>query len=65
MLAGYVTYEELKIITGYTDSFLNKLILNGLNVHEADADYKRMDSKIKQTLFSLTEVEEWLKVHIF
>ena len=65
MLAGYVTYDELKIITGYSDAFLNKLILNGLNVHEADATYSRVDSKIKQTLFSLQEVEDWLRVHIF
>lgn len=65
MLAGYVTYEELKIITGYSDKFLNKLIINGLNIHEADLQYKQMNSKIKQMLFNLQEVEDWLKVHIF
>ena len=34
MLAGYITYEELKLITGYSDVILNKLITKGLNFHE-------------------------------
>lgn len=65
MLAGYVTYDELKYITGYSDSFLNKLIIKGLNMHEADLEYKNMSSNIKQMLFSLQEVEDWLRVHVF
>lgn len=70
MIAGYVTYNELKIITGFTDAFLSKLITKGLNLHEVDLEYnnekkpKRPDA-YKQAMFNLQEVEEWLKAHIF
>ena len=70
MLNGYVTYDELKLITGFNDYFLSKLITKGLNLHEADLEYNNLNNtvgrdKYKQTLFNLKEVEEWLKVHIF
>jgi len=65
MLAGYVTYEELKLITGYPDRFLNQLIVNGLNIHEADLNMKQIGGNTKQMLFNLQEVEDWLKVHVF
>lgn len=70
MLAGYITYEELKLITGYSDVILNKLITKGLNFHELDLEYnninkpKRSD-RYKRMLFNLQEVEDWLRVHIF
>lgn len=70
MLNGYITYRELKLLTGYSDVFLSKLIVRGLNLHEADLDYnkqikdKRKD-RYSQTLFNLDEVEQWLKAHIF
>ena len=50
MLAGYVTYEELKLITGYPDRFLNQLIVNGLNIHEADLNMKQIGGNTKQML---------------
>ena len=58
MLNGYVTYDELKLIT------------KGLNLHEADLEYNNLNKPVrsdryKQTLFNLKEVEEWLRVHIF
>ena len=68
MLNGYVTYDELKLITGYNDSFLSKLISKGLNLHEADLDYdvnKPKKTSYKMMLFNLQEVEDWLRVHIF
>ncbi len=65
MLAGYVTYDELLLITGFSEKFLNKLIIKGLNMHEADLEYEKLSSKYKQQLFNLQEVEDWLKVHIF
>lgn len=67
MLAGYVTYKELKLITGFSDSFLNKLIVKGMNLNEADLEYERLNfpSKYTQLLFNLQDVEEWLKVHVF
>lgn len=65
MLDGYVTYEELKIITGYSEKFLNKLIVKGLKFHEADLQPERITHKLKECLFSLKEVESWLRIHIF
>lgn len=67
MLAGYVTYNELKLITGFSDRFLNKLIVKGMNINEADLEYERLNctSKHKQVLFNLQDVEDWLKVHVF
>jgi hypothetical protein len=70
MLAGYITYEELKLITGYSDVLLSKLITKGLAFHELDLEYnnknkpKRTD-RYKRMLFNIKEVEEWLKIHIF
>ena len=53
------------MITGYSDQFLNKLIIQGMNVHEIDLEYKKLNSKYKQTLFSVSEVENWLRTHLF
>lgn len=70
MLAGYITYDELKLITGYSDTFLSKLITKGLQFHEADLEYNNPKKpknpyNYKKTLFNLQEVEDWLKVHVF
>lgn len=70
MLAGYITYEELKLITGYSDTFLSKLITKGLQFHEADLEYNNPKNpknpyNYKKTLFNLQEVEDWLRVHVF
>ena len=43
MLNGYVTYDELKLITGFNDYFLSKLITKGLNLHEADLEYNNLN----------------------
>lgn len=70
MLNGYVTYDELKLVTGFPDYFLSKLITKGLKFHEADLEYNNIkkptrSDRYKLMLFNLKEVEEWLKVHIF
>ena len=70
MLNGYVTYDGLKLITGFNDYFLSKLITKGLNIHEADLEYNNInkpkrEDRYKTILFNLAEVENWLKVHIF
>lgn len=70
MLDGYVTYDELKLITGFSDYFLSKLITKGLVFHEADLEYNSKKKPLrtdryKKMLFSLHEVEQWLRVHIF
>ena len=64
MLGGYVTYEELKIITGFSEPLLNKLILSGMKLNEMEVNGHSM-RKLKTELFNLSEVEKWLKVHIY
>lgn len=68
MIAGYVTYNELKIITGYSDVMLTKLLIQGINSHELEITKGIRKEKIlplKEQLFNLNEVERWIKVHIF
>jgi hypothetical protein len=70
MLAGYITYEELKLITGYSEVILNKLITKGLAFHELDLEYNNINKpqrsdRYKRLLFNLQEVEQWLRLHIF
>lgn len=65
MLAGYVTYDELLLITGYSEKFLNRLIIKGLNMHEADLEIRQFNPKYKQRLYNLQEVEEWLRIHVY
>ena len=47
MLNGYVTYDELKLITGFNDYFLSKLITKGLNLHEADLEYNNLNKPVR------------------
>ena len=68
MINGYITYNELKIITGYSDVILSRLIKQGLNCHELElvsGAYKKVAVPIQQQLFKLNEVEDWLKIHIY
>lgn len=71
MIAGYLTFKELEIITGFKPKYLKQLILNGLEYHELDIQYDMNNLKIDtnlswdEMLFSIDEVERWLKVHIF
>lgn len=61
MIAGYVTYDELKIITGFNDYTLNTLIKTGMRAHQITPEGRTY----KQSLFNLQEVEDWAKVHLF
>lgn len=71
MIAGYITYKELELITGFKPKYLKQLILNGLKYHELDINYDEDNLKIDtnlswdEMLFNINEVEDWLKVHIF
>ena len=62
MIAGYVTYEELKIITGYTQDTLDRLIIDGMRLHELSY---QGTGPFRNYLFNLEEVENWLRVNIF
>ena len=68
MIDGYITYNELKIITGYSDAILARLLIQGLNTHELELIEGVRKEKViplKQQVFKLKEVEDWLKIHIF
>lgn len=63
MIAGYVNYQELKLLTGFNDIMLKRIIKEG-----------RLDKKItvfgkvryvEEALFNLKEVEEYIKVMIY
>ena len=68
MIAGYVTYNELKLITGFSDTMLTSLLIQGMNAHELEV-IKGINSKkpipLREHLFNLKEVEHWLNIHIF
>lgn len=61
MLAGYVTYKELLIITGYPPAKLNALIKKGLNQKELKVG--RLTDRYKLMLFDIQEVEEWIRMY--
>lgn len=66
MINGYVTYEELKVITGYSDDFLKFLIVNGIKSHQIKTNkVTNVTYKLKDQLFNLKEVEEWLKLVVY
>ena len=68
MISGYVTFDELLLITGFNEKYLKKLLLNGLYFHELHIDSDEMLKKgasVKHCLFDLKEVEDWIKVHVF
>jgi hypothetical protein len=68
MINGYVTYNELKIITGFDDAILKPLIMEGLSQHQLDIEVtydKRYTRPITEQLFNLKEVEDWISIHIF
>jgi hypothetical protein len=63
MIAGYVTYQELKLITGFSDNFLRKLITAG-----------RLEKKLtlfgktqcyEKALYNLNEVEEFIRIMVY
>lgn len=68
MIDGYITYNELKIITGYSDKLLTRLLIQGMNTHELEVVKGiRVENPIpiREQVFSLEEVESWLNIHIF
>ena len=63
MINGYITFNELKIITGLEESLLKELLLNGLSQHEIEVQSVRKRA-ITQQLFNLEEVIKWISIHI-
>ena len=67
MINGYVTFEELKIITGLDNLLLEKLIREGVTLHELSYEPLdgRISRKLEQRLFNLDEVTKWISLHIY
>lgn len=67
MINGYVTYDELKILTGLDDSQLGKMIRQGLALHELDMTPidGRTSNNVKVNLFNLRQVLDWMSIHIY
>ena len=68
MINGYVTYDELKLITGFSDELLSRLLLLGMSYHELEVNIeidKRFKKPLTERLFNLDEVQKWLSAHIF
>ena len=64
MLNGYITYNELKLITGYDDTLLKNIIMQGLTSHELTCQSSR-GKEITQNIYNLDEVVKWISLHIF
>lgn len=66
MVNGYLTYDELKLISGLDEKLLNKLIRDGLTLNEieyipCDIRYNNMS----QSLFNYDQVQRWIGLHIY
>lgn len=69
MIDGYVTLEELQVLTCFNKTFLRKLILSGLSRKELFISNGSRKDDLKQpfqqTMFKLSDVEKWIRIHIF
>lgn len=63
MISGYVTFEELSLLTGYSEKLLELLTIRGLKFHEVSVLVRKKE--LKQKLINLKEFEEWVKLHIY
>ena len=67
MIAGYITYNELKLITGFSDYQLKNIITEGIKKYALNV-YGKNSKKpyfYKDYLYDLQEVEEWIRMFIF
>lgn len=64
MLDGYVTYKELKLITGLPENILNALIVQGVNQRQLEVDNSD-GVELKHMLYNLAQFEKWMRVHIY
>ncbi len=68
MINGYITYNELKIITGFDDEILRHLLLQGMSQHQLEVNVtttKGNEKTLQEQVFNLQEVENWLRIHIY
>ena len=61
MLNGYVTYEELKLITGFSDAFLKNFINKGVKEKIINVPNTK-GGEFKVLLYNLNEIEECVKI---
>ena len=65
MINGYVTFNELVLITGLPEYKLRKLISAGMKYHTLGYVLENNRTSYKDCLYNLDEVINWIKVHIF
>ena len=67
MINGYVTYDELKIITGFDSTTLDRILRDGLTCHEFEFETldRRAKYHINKKLYNLNEVLDWICIHVY
>jgi len=61
MLGGYVTYDELKLLTGFPDNVLSNFIRAGIEKKCLTVTSPKGAKKFRQYLYSIEQVEKLLK----
>lgn len=64
MINGYVTFNELMLITGFSEKMLEELLIQGLTFHELSIINCRR-KELKQQLINLEEFSKWISTHIY
>jgi len=62
LINGFVTFEELKFITGLAPLTLRKLIKDGMEVKAIESSGKVIH---KDQLFDLKQTLDWISLHIY
>lgn len=65
MISGYLTYDELKLIIGLSEPYLNRLIRKGIERHYIDIYGVKGINSYKYAFYDLEQVENWVRLHIY
>jgi hypothetical protein len=67
LIAGYISYHELQLITGFSDYQLKKILMDGINQYalQVYGCHDRKPSCYKDYLYDFNEVEEWIRLFIY
>ena len=69
MINGYVTFNELELITGLDAKLLKNLLLLGMNNNVLDVDMQEVNNcykkPLREQIFNLQQVQDWICLHIY